>query len=137
MQPTAASTYVIPEPFEEALRCVREAIEHDGLSISSELDISGRLKREFGIALTPCRILLVDCPVALLKGLALDSSVAMWLPLHVVVSGRREKTSVGVLRLSPDAADGQIRGVRDRLNRALQRIAMRENPGTGVTVQRP
>lgn len=122
------ASYVIPEPFIVALRLVRDAIGKEGLRIHSERDFSGELKREFGIALVPCRALSVECPIALLKGMALDSSIAVWLPLRVVVSGRGAQTAVHTLRAAPDAAESPVRSVQDRLTRALQRIAMRENP---------
>ena len=125
-------TYRIPEPFERALKSVREAVTRRGLSVPFELDISRRINRELGIALAPCRVLYVDHPLLLVQAMALDGSAAGWLPQQVVVSGRGPQTLVQVVQPAGSRSNGSeqespVEKVRSRLSRALQAVAMRES----------
>jgi len=128
----AARTYRIPEPFERALKSVREAIGKDRLTITTELDVSRRIQREWGIGMGPCRILCVDCPQLLLEAMAMDVGAGVLLPLHVVVAGRGPLTLVHIIRPagtngSGGPADTVVNKLRARLSRALEKVGMRES----------
>ncbi len=130
----ATQTYVIPEPFERALKQVRESLAREGLSVPCELDLSARLRQQLGLSVPPCRLLCVDSPAAVAETLAIDSAGAVFLPLHLVVSGRGCRTLVhlaggasagpGAL---PVAAKGPLRRLLSRLSSALQRIGNRRS----------
>ncbi|HSW51540.1 MAG TPA: DUF302 domain-containing protein [Bryobacteraceae bacterium] len=132
-EPTA-NRYVIPEPFERALRLLRESLAKEGLAVPMELDLSGRMRKELGIALAPCRVLCVDSPMATVQAMAIDSACAVFLPLHLVVSGRGPQTlvhlaSAAALRSMdlPAGVKAPIRNLQTRLSLLLQRIGGRQS----------
>src|SRR4051812_8095901 len=90
----AVTAYLIPEPFERALKAVREALHRGEVSVAAELDVSARIQRELNIGFGPCRILLVDSPCLLLEACTLDRAAVALLPLHVVLCGRGPQTVV-------------------------------------------
>ena len=90
----AVTAYLISEPFDRALRTVREALSKSDLQVVTELDVSARIKRELNIGFGPCRVLLVDSPCLLLEAATLDRSALVMLPLHVVLCGRGTQTRV-------------------------------------------
>jgi uncharacterized protein (DUF302 family) len=119
----AAHTYLIPEPFERALKLLREALRKEGLSIPMELDLARRVRRELGVTLLPCKVLCVDSPMVLVEAMAIDSAGAIFLPLHVVVAARGPQTLVHM------ASPATIRqaevpvGVKAPLGRLQMRLA--------------
>ena len=130
---TAAITYLIPEPFEKALKLLRKALLKGELQIPAEFEVSGRISRQLGVGLAPCRILFVDCPFLLLEAMALDVSAIVLLPLHVVVSSRGLETAVYVQRSVGSNGSGfsfeqedPVSKLHTRVSRVLQKIAMKE-----------
>jgi uncharacterized protein (DUF302 family) len=126
-------TYRLPEPFEKAVKLLREALAQDELRTPMELDVSGRISRELGIRLAPCRLLCVDCPFILLEAIALDGSAAVLLPIHIIVYGRGPQTVVHVFQPAsptgpdrPAEATGLVIRLQTRISRVLEKIAMRE-----------
>jgi uncharacterized protein (DUF302 family) len=96
------ATLIMRQPLNKALRLIRRALAEGGLEIAADLDMAGRNRKALRIDLPPCRVLCVDCPVALLEALALDRSAAVLLPLHLVVAGQDGLTLVHLL--NPAAA---------------------------------
>ena len=92
-------TLIVRHPLNEALRSIRRALAEEGLGIAADLDMAGRIRKALRIDFPPCRVLCVDCPVALLEALALDRSAAVLLPLHLVVTGQDGLTLVHLLNL--------------------------------------
>ena len=131
---SAVTAYVIPEPFDRALKNVRDALVRNDLSIAAELDVSARIKRELNIWFGPCRILLVDSPCLLLEACTLDRASAALLPLHVVICGRGPQTmvhwmspaSLGGGRL-PTGAAAPLSKLKAMVARSIERIAMRRD----------
>ena len=130
----AVITYRISEPFDRALRAVRDALIRADLSIVSEVDVSARVKRALNIGFVPCRILLVDSPCLLLEAATLDRAAAVLMPLHIVLSGRGPETLV--YWMSPTAIEGvrlpmaaapPLLKLQSMLARAMERIAMPRN----------
>ena len=91
---SAITTYLIPEPFNRAVKATRDALTKNNLAICTELDVSGRMERELNVWFMPCRILLVDSPYLLLEAATLDCSALVLLPLHMVVRGVGSQTFV-------------------------------------------
>jgi uncharacterized protein (DUF302 family) len=128
----AVIAYSVSEPFDRALRTIRQALAGGGLSITGELDVSNRIRREFNIGFERCVILLVDSPALLLEAVALDRAAAALLPLHVVVSSRDSQTmihwsnptAVEGIRL-PAGAAAPIAKLLSLLSHTLEQIAMR------------
>jgi uncharacterized protein (DUF302 family) len=127
------ATYRLPEPFERAVKLLREALARDELRTPMELDVSGRISRELGIGLAPCRLLGVDCPLILLEAITLDGAAAVLLPMHILVYGRGTQTIVHVFRpASPAGPDIPVETaipvikLQTRIARVMEKIAMRE-----------
>jgi uncharacterized protein (DUF302 family) len=128
---SVTATYLVPEPYDDALRRLRRALAASDLSVSSELDISARLHSELGVRLNSARILYVDCPVLMLEAMALYGPMAVFIPLHLVVCDRNGKTEIHfmhALRFGGSAVPAAVRGpvyrLQARLAAALQKIAM-------------
>jgi uncharacterized protein (DUF302 family) len=131
---TAVTTYTISEPFERALKQVREVLARNELSIYSELDVAARIKQELNIGFLQCRILFVDSPCLLLEAATLECAAAVLLPLHVVVAGRGPQTLVHWLNPAtiegarlPMGAAAPLARLQSLVTRSLERIAMRQD----------
>jgi uncharacterized protein (DUF302 family) len=130
----AVTTYLISEPFDRALKTVREALIKNGLTISSELDVTTRIRRLLNVDSSPCRILLVDSPCLLLEATILDRAAAVLLPLHVVVCGHGSQALVHWInpvtiegaRL-PAATSAPLAKLQSLVSRSLERIGMRQD----------
>ena len=127
------TSYLIDAPFDKALDSVRHALTSVGLSISGELDIAHRIRRQLGLGLGGCRVLLVDSPYLLVEALALDRSAAALLPLHLVVSGRGAATHVQWVNLAhmrqaglPISAEAPLAKLQSELLRALDTVGSQE-----------
>ena len=90
-------TLVLDAPFQAALRQIRRALRDGKLSIAAEFDGKRRIQQALGLELAPCRVLLVESPRLLLEATAIDRSCAVFLPLHVVVSGFGGQTLIHIL----------------------------------------
>ena len=65
-----------------------------GFSIVQEFDMSEEPYFQLGIAERSCTVLLVDTPVLLFEAIALDRSAAVFVPLHIVISGDSDTSYV-------------------------------------------
>ncbi|MCI0622322.1 MAG: DUF302 domain-containing protein [Acidobacteria bacterium] len=133
MTTQATATLVVPEPFDKALKLIRQALTSAEIGIAMELDVSGRIQRDLGVELAPCRILSVDNPFVLLEAMALDGTAAVFLPLHVAVSGDGKQTRVHMLSQSgvrscgsPLGAKGAMSKLQAGLAQALEKISVRQ-----------
>jgi uncharacterized protein (DUF302 family) len=90
----AGNTRVIADSFAKALPLVHRLLAEGGLRVTGEFDLSKEPYFELGIARRSCAVLLVDSPVLLFEAIALDRSAAVFLPVHVVISGDRDTTYV-------------------------------------------
>lgn len=120
----ATTTYLIAEPFPEALKLVRHAFVAQGLKVSKEVNISSRILQSLLIGTEPCVVLLVS--------LAPDCCTGGLAPMHVVVSSRGSQSEVHILGLlAPDAAllDPPATDALNRLQagilQAVEKIGMR------------
>ena len=128
---TAATTYSIPEPVEEALKVIREALARAGLSVVGELDISRRIQRSLGIGMAQCKVLYVCSKQSMPEAINVCAAVGIFLPLHVVVSARGEQTEIHLLAfLSSNSGDplvSAVNGLQDEVSRAIEKIAMQRS----------
>ena len=129
------ATLIMRQPPDEALKSIRRALAEGGLAIAAEFDVAGRIRKALRIDLPPCRVLCVDCPVALLEALALDRSAAVLLPLHLVVSGQDGATVVHFLNPAaalysglPVTARAAVSKLQARVAQAVESISVRQNP---------
>jgi uncharacterized protein (DUF302 family) len=125
-------TFVLEETFDSALKTLRRAFAEDQLCVTVELDAAKRIRNALNIVVSPCRILLVENLLFMLEAAAIDRSSAVFIPLHVVVSGRGARTLIHVLgaqyRQLHDIPIGvriPLTRIQDQVLRALRKVADR------------
>ena len=106
MTTQATAMLVVPEPFDKALKLIRQALTGEAICYRDGAGCIRQNSSDLGVDLAPCRILSVDNPFVLLEAMALDGTVAVFLPLHVAVS-----------------ADGQRHGFTCSVNPAFVAVA--------------
>jgi uncharacterized protein (DUF302 family) len=128
-------TFIVRQPPNQALRSIRRALAEEGLEIATDLDMAGRIRKALRIDFPPCRVLCVDCPVALLEALALDRSAAVLLPLHLVVAGQDGFTLIHLLNPAaalygglPVTARAAVSKLQARIAQAVESVSTRQYP---------
>lgn len=91
---TAGHTRVIRESFGKSVPLIRRLLLDAGLSIVEEFDVSSGPYFQLGIARRSCIVLLVDTPALLFEAVALDRAAALFVPVHVVISGDHDTSYV-------------------------------------------
>ena len=86
-------THVTPERFARCMPLVRQRLADAGLSIAGEFDVSGEPHFQT-TGHRSCVVLLVDTPGLLFECIAIDRAAAVFLPVHIVISGDRDSTSI-------------------------------------------
>ena len=131
-QPT---TLIVQQPFNQALKLIRQALVEEGLEVAAELDLAKRLRKALRIDFPLCRVLCVDCPVGLLEALAFDRSAAVLLPLHLVVTGQDGVTLVHLLNPAaalyaglPVTARAAVSKLQARIAQAVEGVSVRQCP---------
>lgn len=119
--PSARHTFAIEARFDRALKLVRASLTAADLEIAGEIELRGKPSR--------CLLLLVDCPLLVFEGLALDRAAGVYFPLHVVLScdGRRTwvATSMPFHHLDarpPAGAAGPVERLAARVRQALRAL---------------
>jgi uncharacterized protein (DUF302 family) len=137
---TRGNTRVIPEPFAKSVPLIRRLLVSAGLSVVEEFDVSGAPYFQLGIAARSCTILLVDTPVLLFEAIALDRAAAVFVPVHVVISGDRDTSYVhwanpmASSNLRPPApSKSALEDVCTRVTRALS--GLHQTPEAVVPMQ--
>jgi uncharacterized protein (DUF302 family) len=91
---TGSIKYILREPFERAVESVCHSLKSRGLQVAGQLDVSRRVERALGILMAPCRILFVlPNPPKSSTG-SIHPWAAIFLPLHVVISGTDAQTEI-------------------------------------------
>ena len=129
---TGSIRYALREPFEQAVESVRRSLEDRGLRVAGQLDVARRVERSLGIVLRPCRIVFVlPGPAVLSKG-SIHPWAAVFLPLHVVISGHGGQTEIqaqnSVYANSEAAAPAVVVPILEtqaQISEAIEAIAMR------------
>ncbi len=91
---TAGNTRIMADPIERSVPLIRRLLRDAGLSVVEEFSLSNNPHFEMGVGRRSCIVLLVDTPELLLQCMALDHAAAMFLPVHVVLSGDCDTTYV-------------------------------------------
>ena len=118
----ATSTYVLQEPYGDALKSVRAALQSEGLRVPLEMDISSTLRQELGVEFKPCKLLCVYCPWLLLQASVTDIAVGAFLPLHLVVADHGSRTLVHFINPASISQAGLPLGIKSSLSRLLTRV---------------
>lgn len=129
---SATTTYLIQEPFEQAVLALRRVLAQAGLPVTGELDMSRRLRESLLIGVAPLRVLFIAAAPWTFSRLSESPGLVALTPLHLVVSARGSQTEIHFLRavptsLSPvdEPAMKAIHRLQDRITQAVERIAMR------------
>ena len=128
----ATTTYLVPEPFEQALRALRKVLAQANLPLAGELDMSRRLQESLPIGVAPLRVLFIAAAPWTFSRLSEAPAIAALTPLHVVVSARGSQAEIHFLRVVPQSQSPMdeptmkaIQRLQDRIAQAVERIAMR------------
>lgn len=138
-QSAALETYVTDRPFDAALGSVRKALCGHGLCVSSEIDVTRRLRHDLGVGIYPCHTLLVDDPALLLEAIVFHRGAAQFFPQPVTVAASERGVCIYVRSLGASPASGlpaSIRGplqqLHQRIRLALDEVAAREDDPQAV-----
>jgi uncharacterized protein (DUF302 family) len=129
----ATAAFVLDRPFEAALIRIRQAVRAEQLCIAAEIDAAQRVKRALEIYVPQCRVLLIDNPLFLLEATAIDRASAIFMPLHLVISGSGNRTLAQMLDAEhirhsdlPIGIRAPVLDLQRQLLRVLGRIAQRQ-----------
>lgn len=119
-------------PFDEADRRIREALQEQGFGILTEIDVAATLEEKLDVDLPPYEILGACAPRLAYDAIRAEPDVGLLLPCNVVVRSAGEDGKTVVEAMDPvaqlevadnDALDALGRDARERLERALDRVA--------------
>lgn len=123
----AGKDIVVERRFGTVIKRIRTAIADADLEIAAEFDVDGSLRERFDGR--KCHLLLVDCPLTDFELLTMDGAAAVFLPMHVLVSGDGNRTRVfwadvpALLHVRlPAGAAAPLQRLEARLSWALQAI---------------
>jgi uncharacterized protein (DUF302 family) len=93
---TGSIKYSRREPFDRAVETVCRSLRSRGLHVAGQLDVSRRVERALGIVLPPCKIVFVLPNPSKSSAGSMHPWAAIFLPLHVVISGTDGQTEIQV-----------------------------------------
>ena len=121
--------YSLSEPFEKAVESVFNALLSRGIRVAGQLEVSRRLQGALGIVLMPCKIMFVLPHAASLSADSIHPWAAVFLPLHIVISGYGSRSEVEVLnRVQGDQAGtpyGPVVETQRQVVEAIEAVALR------------
>ena len=129
----------VPRAFTCTVTSIRRNLRSAGLSVSQYLDLPSEILGEPCTDARKSALLMVDCPLLLFEAVALDRSAAVFIPLHVVVTGDGHSTCIHWmhpveamgLRLSPTAR-GPVDALYARLTKVLEGLPDRSGHDEGA-----
>ncbi|MDP2999077.1 MAG: DUF302 domain-containing protein [Bryobacterales bacterium] len=117
-----ASTFRLKMSLRDAVRRLRKGLEGEELQVAFEFEMSICLRRELQVELCPAVLLGVHSPVLLLESMVADGRAGLFLPLHVLLTGKGKETLVRVLRPECCMEAGVPIGVLTPLLRTIRRV---------------
>jgi uncharacterized protein (DUF302 family) len=108
MQSDGSMRYSLQAPFNRAVGSVCNVLRSRGLHIAGQLDLAERLERALGILMPPCRIVFVLPNPEALTTDAIHPWAAVFLPLHVVISGDDQGSEIRIQSAVQPARDGRL-----------------------------
>ena len=138
-RPPLLLSFRIDEPYAIALRMVRLSLARQGLRAPTELDITARIRQEFGAGVAPCIVLYVDDPAVLLEAVVFNRGAALLIPQPLVVTGDDHRTEVLVRSPEmlvggiPESVRDPLLGLQARMIRAIESIAERKGATLAIS----
>ena len=127
-----AITYLSQEPFDRSVPAICNSLRNHGFRVRGEMDVSRRLEKSLGIILAPCKVIFVLPTFAALRGQTIHPWAAVFLPLHIVISGNDCQTEIRIpnaLRAARDTTApllfGPIVEAQRQLVEAIEAVAVR------------
>ena len=118
----ATMVFIVPEPFERALKLIRSALNKEDLEILLEMDVSRRLRQKLGIGLGQCKVLCVDSAASTVEAMSADPGAGMFLPARLVVSCCQGLTQIDLLNPASVQGSALPVGVKIPITRLLTRM---------------
>jgi uncharacterized protein (DUF302 family) len=115
-------TYRVPEPFEGTVDALRNALSRRKLRVVEMLNLSERIQRRLSICTQPCVVLLVTQEVSGFDVLRSSRAASVFLPLHIVISGRGSQSEVHILRTSQVDSESMDTPTRFELRRLQEDV---------------
>ena len=141
-QPRIVS-FVMDQPFDEALRMLRRVLALDGLRVPLEFDTTASVRQDLGVDLKQHRVLYVDDPIRLLEATIVNDAGGLYVPEPVVLSRTDPGCRVSVKSIEPVWASdlpvslrGAVSDLHERIVMAVQRIAQKETAVTEMSGRR-
>ena len=117
-----ASTFRLKMSLRDAVRRLRKGLAGEELHVAFEFEMSICLRRELQVELCPAVLLGVHSPVLLLESMVADGRAGLFLPLHVLLTGKDKETLVRVLKPECCLEAGVPIGVLNPLLRTIRRV---------------
>ena len=121
-------------PFEAAIEIVCNSLRTRGMRLVGQLDVSGRLEQSLAISVPPCRLLFVLPGPNSLSTDTIHPWAAVFLPLHVVISGNEIESEVRIpnsiqadASAAPPATYSPVLELQRELFDALESVAVRSS----------
>lgn len=125
-------SYSLREPFKRAVESVCRSLISGGLRVAGQLDVSKRVERSLGIVMPPCRVVFVLPNPSTLSTDSMHPCAAVFLPLHVVISGNDCRSEIQIqsrIQTGRDVATpalyGPVLEAHAQISEAIEAIAMR------------
>jgi uncharacterized protein (DUF302 family) len=83
-----------PRAFDSTLKSLRRLLNDAGLRVVRQLDLSRDFPGQLAAGARNCALLMVDSPLLLFEAVALDRSAAVFIPLHIVITGDQHSTCI-------------------------------------------
>ena len=100
---SATARYLIAQPFDQAVKLVRQSLSRARVTISREANLSAWIHKRLLISTPPCLVLFASSSSPVIEIGDTEPLEAALIPLHVIVSAQGSQTEIHVLRALPCA----------------------------------
>jgi uncharacterized protein (DUF302 family) len=128
----ATIKFSLQQPFDRSVQLIYASLRGHGMRVAGELDVSRRLEGSLGIVLNPCKLIFVLPDPAALSAETIHPWAAVFLPLHVVISGADCQAEIRISNIvhggrssRADSSCGPVVEVQRQLVDAIQAVAVR------------
>lgn len=129
----------LPFPFNDAVRRVKDALEHEGFGILTEIDLREAFQKKLGREFRPYVILGACNPPLAFSALTADPSVGLLLPCNVTVEFVSEQRTIvrltnpqALLATAPLGASSELASVARDASERMARVTSTLKQTIGV-----
>lgn len=84
----------VPLGFHRTCKLLHRLLGEGGISVVEHIELSHAFPSENAVGIRRCVLWMVDCPMLLFEAVALDRAAAVFLPLHIVITGDEHSTCI-------------------------------------------